>query len=622
MTVYPFPAGFREMQVGFLRRSGGCTAAAILMLAASGFPAQALAVELFPAGSEATGYLDTTVSTGIAVRTRGRTSDLVGVSNGGTAHSINGDDGNLNYDKGDVVSANVKVTHELDIKRDNLGLFLRAYYFHDQAVEDDDTARTRLSGKAKRYAGSDIKLLDAYVSGHFDSGGTPVSIRAGNQVINWGESVFLRHGLGSINPVDVSKVRVAGAELRDVFEPIPALNLSAGLTDNLSVEAFYQFRFVHTEIEPAGTFFSTNDFASPGGKITHTGFGRKGRANDNDGADDPACRPPNYVCSRAARAGDRDAGDDGQFGLTLRYFAPVLNNIELGFHFARIHSRLPVVSLRSGLLDGLEDPEGGYVGTVRYFREFPEDIDLMGLSFNTELGTTGFAIQGEVSYRRDQPLQIDGAELFFSALSPIPGLGTRLGTNSQTGPLDQDTELAGYRRKDVLQGTLALTRALGPRLGANQTVFLIETGFTQIQDMEKKSELRYEGPGTWTSGNPVFTNDIELAPGFPVQPTTQTDGFADPFSWGYRLLARATYSNAIGAVNLSPEIAFAHDVNGTTPSPIGNFVEDRKTITLALNASYLHSWQARLSYTNSFGAGQHNLLRDRDFLSFTLNHSF
>ena len=607
------------MQGGFLRWSGGCTAAAICMLAASMFPAQAPAVELFPAGSEVTGHLDTTVSTGIAVRTRGRASDLVGVSNGGKANSINEDDGNLNYDKGDVVSANVKVTHELDIQRDNLGLFLRAYYFHDQAVTDADTARTRLSGKAKRYAGSDIKLLDAYVSGHFNPGGTPVSIRAGNQVINWGESVFLRHGLSSINPVDVSKVRVAGAELRDVLEPVQALNLSAGLTDNLSVEAFYQFRFVHTEIEPAGTFFSTNDFASPGGRIAHTGFGVLNRANDNDGAADPSCPG---LCSRAVRAGDRDAGDDGQFGVTLRYFAPVLNNIELGLHFARIHSRLPVVSLRAGSLAGLATATG-YTGTVRYFREFPEDIDLMGLSFNTELGTTGFAIQGEVSYRRDQPLQIDGAELFFSALSPLryarvaqlAGLGTLLSEQSQTGRLNQNQELAGYRRKDVLQGTLALTRALGPRLGANQTIFLIETGFTQIQDMEKKSELRYEAPGTWTSANPAFTSAG-------VQPATQRGGFADPFSWGYRLLMRATYSNAVGPVNLSPEIAFAHDVNGTTPSPIGNFVEDRKTITLALNASYLHSWQARLSYTNSFGGGSHNLLRDRDFLSLTLNYSF
>ncbi|MCY3770200.1 MAG: DUF1302 domain-containing protein [Gammaproteobacteria bacterium] len=614
--VYPLSAGL-------WRQSGGCTAAAILVFSVCVFPFRVPAVELFPVGSEVTGHLDTTISTGVAVRTRGRASDLVGVSNGGTAHSINEDDGNLNYDKGDVVSANVKITHELDVSRDNLGLFLRAYYFHDQAVADNDPARTSLSGKAKRYAGSDIKLLDAYVSGHFDPGGTPVSIRAGNQVISWGESVFLRNGLNSINPVDVSKLRVAGAELRDVLEPVPALNLSAGLTGNLSVETFYQFRSVHTEIEPAGTFFSTNDYASPGGRIAHTGFGQVHYADDNDGTPDPGCNPlpAGGLCSRVPRAGDRDAGDDGQFGLVLRYFAPGLNNIELGFYFARIHSRLPVVSLRAGSLSELTMP-GGFMGSARYFREFPEDIDLMGLSFNTELGTTGFAIQGELSYRRDQPLQIDGAELFFSALSPLrnvpgpfAGLGRLLAANSQTGPLDSGQELSGYRRKDVLQGSLALTRVLGPMFGADQTVFLVETGFTRVRDMEKKSELRYEGPGTWTSANPVFTVNG-------LQPATQAGGFADPFSWGYRLLMRTTYSNAVGPVTLSPEVAFAHDVNGTAPSPIGNFVEDRKTITLALNASYLHSWQARLSYTNSFDGGPHNLLRDRDFLSFTLNYSF
>ena len=127
--------------------------------------------------------------------------------------------------------------------------------------------------------------------------------------------------------------------------------------------------------------------------------------------------------------------------------------------------------------------------------------------------------------------------------------------------------------------------------------------------------LRYEGPGTRTSANPFFT-----AAG--IQPATQDGGFADPFSWGYRVVARATYNNAIGPVNLSPQIAFAHDVNGTSPSPIGNFVEDRKTITLSLEASYLHSWRARLSYTNSFSGGDFNLRSDRDFVALTASYSF
>ena len=59
--------------------------------------------------------------------------------------------------------------------------------------------------------------------------------------------------------------------------------------------------------------------------------------------------------------------------------------------------------------------------------------------------------------------------------------------------------------------------------------------------MENKDELRYEGPGTFTSGNPFFT---ENPPANPVQPATTNDGFADDFSWGYRLVARAEYLGA------------------------------------------------------------------------------
>ena len=34
------------------------------------------------------------------------------------------------------------------------------------------------------------------------------------------------------------------------------------------------------------------------------------------------------------------------------------------------------------------------------FLEYPEDIQLYGISFNTELGATGISVQGEVSYRK------------------------------------------------------------------------------------------------------------------------------------------------------------------------------------------------------------------------------
>ena len=73
---------------------------------------------------------------------------------------------------------------------------------------------------------------------------------------------------------------------------------------------------------------------------------------------------------------------------------------------------------------------------------------------------------------------------------------------------------------------------------------------------------------------------------------------------------------------------FDHDVEGTTPTPITNFVEDRKSITAGVNFVYLQSWQAEIYYTNYFGAtksgglGDRNLLGDRDFIEMALKYSF
>ena len=199
--VFPWSGSKPEKHYGIY------TAMAALLVLFSVQPHQSAALELSSGESGITGYFDTTVSIGAAKRTQGRKSKLVAASNGGSAWSINEDDGNLNYDPGDLISANVKVTHELELNRQNLGLFLRTSYFYDSAIADDSTERIPLSKSAKKHAGYDINLLDAYVTGDFDLGGAPLSVRLGDQVINWGESIFIRNGLNSINPVDSSKVR-------------------------------------------------------------------------------------------------------------------------------------------------------------------------------------------------------------------------------------------------------------------------------------------------------------------------------------------------------------------------------------------------------------------------------
>ncbi len=64
-----------------------------------------------------------------------------------------------------------------------------------------------------------------------------------------------------------------------------------------------------------------------------------------------------------------------------------------------------------------------YSSTARYQVVYPEDIKLYGLSFNTQMGTTGIALQGEASYKQDAPYAVDDVELFFAALTPTqPGV--------------------------------------------------------------------------------------------------------------------------------------------------------------------------------------------------------
>jgi hypothetical protein len=580
--------------------------ALLAVLAASVAMPSARAVELRSDDTGIVGSLDTTVTLGASLRVQDRDDALIGVANGGRANSINIDDGNLNFDKGDLTSLAAKVTHELDLNWRNFGFFGRAFYFYDAAIMDLEPERTKFTSQAKDAAGRDIELLDAYATGDFAVASRPLSVRFGNQVINWGESTFIQNGINIINPVDVTKLRVAGAELRDALEPVLALDTSLRLTESLSLEGFWQLEEKTTEIEPAGTFFSTNDFASPGGKRVFLGFGQP-PITDNPPLP-PGSNPP--IGTSIPRSSDDEATDAGQFGLALRYFAQYLNDTELGLYYIRHHSRLPLISARTGTLAGLL--AGDYAESARYFVEYPEDVDLVGASFNTSLGASGLAVQGEFSYRFDQPLQVDDTELLFAGLSPV---NPAVFGQSQLGSFGFEEKISGFRRKDVVQAQMTATKLFGPKLGADQWVVLGEVGGTYIRNMESKNELRYDGPGTFTSGNPVFTQ-------LGLQPATTTDGFADDFSWGYRVLMRAEYLGALGPVNLTPQIAFAHDVDGTTPQPLGNFVEGRKAVTLSLGASYLNSLQGEVSYTNFFGGGDFNLINDRDFVSISVSYFF
>ncbi len=564
-----------------------------------------------------TGSLDTTLSYGATWRVADQDSRLIGTAAGGSARSVNYDDGNLNYDKG-LVSNVFKLTSELEMNYRDVGIFLRGSTFYDIENKDGDRDNAPLTSEALDLVGSDTKLLDAYAHASFDLGDMPMQIRIGEQVISWGESTFIQNSINTINPVNVSAIRLPGAELKEALIPEGMLWGSIGPTENTTVEAFYLYDWKETVIDPPGSYWSTNDFVGEGGSRVMLGFGD---APDNIPISFTDEKGQGAVVSRAL---NREASDSGQYGLALRLYAPWFNDTEFGFYYMNYHSRLPIINAKTGTAAAAAgvDPQGrSYAETARYFISYPEDIKLFGFSFNTLLNATGIALQGEVSHRRDVPLQVDDIELIFAALSSIDNLSpgntpvAALGQFGQMGLIPFETEIPGFIRRNVTQVQSTATKLFGPTLGANQFVLLGEVGLTQVHDMPDKSELRLNGPGTPVSGN------ANLA-AFHFGEVESSARFADATSWGYRLVGKLDYNNAIGAVTLSPRIAWQHDVDGTTPGPGTNFVEDRKAVTLGIGANYLNSWTADLSYTNFFGAGRYNLINDRDVVAANIKYSF
>ncbi|MCD6293247.1 MAG: DUF1302 domain-containing protein [Deltaproteobacteria bacterium] len=590
--------------------------------------------------------VDSTISYGLMWRVQSRDDDIIGLANDGNKHSCNYDDGNLNYDTG-LISNAIKLTSEIDIDAKWIGAFIRATGFYDYENEKGRRERTDLSTEARDAVGSDIDLLDCYLWISHEVAGIPFQIRVGEQIVSWGESTFIQHSINSINSVDVSKFRVPGAELKEGLTPEGMVWATISPTENLSFEAFYEYDWEETKIDPMGTYFSGADFAGEGAYKLMLGFGAVADKGDAS-AEDTFMGVP--------RGKTENASGQGQYGGAIRYYSEALHSTEFSFYAMNYHNHIFNMNIQNGSMAELQaagkkaaaagaaaaaavyqkfgvapgtDPKvdaiaagtGKYVGKLvavdawgkscRYYTTYEEDLKLYGLAFNTAIGDIGW--QGEVSYRPDAPLQIDDLELLQAFLSPLNADYGKTGQLGQTMPGDL---IKGYIEKDIVQVQTTLTYLLPPLrwIGSKGGLLIGEVGWEHICGMPSKSKLRLEGPMTSTPGGAAGAAELG-------QPQEDARHFADANSWGYRILAKLDFFNVIGPIGFTPRIGWSHDVSGISPLG-GPFLERKKAVTLGLTANYLSSWTADLSYTNYFGAGAYNSVNDRDFIGLNVKYSF
>lgn len=591
--------------------------------------------------------------------------------------TVNLDDGNLNYDKGDITQAPLKVSNDLKLEWGSFGIFARGIgiydylnydfeEYHPNRVTNENTATTGIRDDptiSNRYleqvhgpggvvindrdketaeqAGLRYDILDLNFYGTTPFfGERELLFRVGKQTVNWGQStVAVVNSVNQAQPVNANSLfRLGFGLLEELFVPVGMYRASTEAWWGVDVEAYYQYEWQPIEIPTPGTFMSFIDVGTDSlvDNISLTFGGQE----DPDGASSFFDNPLALITPSTPTVEvlpEKKARDDGQYGLALKkYFYDLNDGTEFGLYFMNYHSKLPYASFfaanascarsegnpdgidatntfelltacpnmpvsqaqaRNGIIQqllvliaeqpgvvadlGAENPADLLTGlntlltphdpsipyadtlgldTIKVQLEYPEDLKMYGVSFNTTFGNYSF--QGEVSYRPNLPLQVAIVDLAFASLGPsltrchdeslgcsgttagrgvdadgnlitygrgdfrdadgnnpytdtvnlvvgaAPGSARafpsfiepyRQGTIGETAP---NSYIQGWIEGKVSQYNLGATRVLGASenwIFADQIILLYELAATHVWNMPDFDELQIEGPYTATT---------------------------------------------------------------------------------------------------------------------------
>ncbi|MBK6452358.1 MAG: DUF1302 domain-containing protein [Proteobacteria bacterium] len=526
--------------------------------------------------------------------------------NDGLAGNHAAGDGNLNYAKNDRFSTPFKVITDIEYKKGRFGALLRAKYWYDQALNQENVL---VGSQANNYNGvrpglgpipgytictaqtppgapclpvsppgqnlwpkgklsdrgfeaeqqfENVLLLDAYVYGSFAVGNSDLQLRLGNQVINWGESIFIQ-GVNQINPIDVPAARRAGAELKEILLPVWAVYANWGF-DFGSLEAFYQLKWNNTSVDGCGTYFtatSTLISANPGACDSITVVGGQ-LGNIAPGTASPIVAQLGSQPFQQGAAGTyvpaiqgREPSDSGQFGLAFRFPVEKIDT-EIGLYAMNIHSRLPVAASITGtnwkdlpaaqqaaltaagligtdaygnywtssrlrsLMPGAEAAIEGYLAAVglptnlesgKGFWEYPEDIQIYGISAATNL--LGWSTSAELSYQVDVPVMVNGNDLIGAG---VLGIGPYREIARQVQAQSEGTYLIGHSLFNKTQFQVNAVKTFSNVLGAENMLVVGEIGsqWNNVPDYTKGG-IRY-GRG--------FMYGTGSGPGYAADPTS------------------------------------------------------------------------------------------------------
>jgi hypothetical protein len=477
----------------------------------------------------------------------------------------NTDDGDRNFKPG-LIDNRIDLTSRLDIARDGFGFEGSAAGWYDSVYyqgNDNNSPGTfnpvsvphnQFTATTRGLDGKRAEIDDAFLYGKTEIGQLPFSFRVGRQTLLWGESLFFPdNGIaGAQAPIDVIRETLdPGTYSKDIFLPVAQASASLGLGNGMTLEAYYQFEWRPTRLPGSGSYFSTDDYVDPGGERYVAVPGRY------------------YFYEDFAH----DAPASGQFGAAFRFSA---GQVDYGLYALRFNAKDPEIYVHPGIEPSyggprIVDPSVvdlaiGKIGT--YYRVYPKDIDLYGVSASFYLGDTSIAT--ELSARRNMPLE------------SVPQL-VRANSTAISYPL--------YAVGDTLNGDISSI-----------------TNFARNR-LWDSAVLSADIAAKWRLG--ITRNRDALDPS------------AKDVAMAFRATFEPTYFEVLPHLDLTFRVGFGYDIVGTlSDDPYQTQSEGAGTVDFGVTATYRVVWSASATITHFFGAPYQQPFADRDYLILSIQRTF
>lgn len=606
----------------------------------------------------------------------------------GAFSGANADNGDLSYRKHSLVAATGIFDSDLKITYDDFLFRIRGIGFYDPANtrhQEHHTSTlyqpeyTQRDGNTLGIYARNIRLMEAYGQYNFQLNDHDAVLSVGQQNVRWGESTLIAvNSINEINPPNAAFLHMPGVQVNQVFQPVPLALLSFDVMEGVSMDLLYQFGWKPVQPDAEGSFFSTSDIGG-GGKYAMISTGAFSE-DPNQQATPKGLLGLMSSTSFSTRILPENFGyprNAGQYGVKLGYNATWLNGgTELGFYFLNYHSRFPYASVFAandscardatdpvtaivichgfngsmtaqlqqnfGLV-GLGPLEPAPIDTLKAFLDYPENIHMFGVSFNTNIGS--WSVSGEYSYRPNMPLQVQIPDLVFGGLQPslprqdqdilgiltLPGAGAAFpsyvtkyrGLNNVVA----NQYIPGYQRFKVGQFDITGIKAFSNNIfAADQILLILEAGFTHIYNLPSLNQLQIEGGALYDTQYGPGADGTATPDGKPdtrhINPTHQSTGFATAFSWGLRSIIQMEYNDVVFGWTFKPQFILLHDMTGIAPSPNQNFVQGRSQAVVGTDINFSQNLTGHLQYDWYWGGGRDNSLADRDNLAISLGYSF